>query len=76
MRPNTDAWLSLTQNSLILWALLMLPLFVTLETGLLNAQEHGNKMMLLVLALYFQQGEQRAHQDDLWHILIQTSLVL
>ncbi len=44
MRPNTSAWLSLTQDSLMLWALLMLPLFVTLETGLLNAQEHGNKM--------------------------------
>ena len=44
LRPNTDAWIGLTQNSLILWALLMLPLFVTLETGLLNAQEHGNKM--------------------------------
>jgi hypothetical protein len=44
LRSNSNAWLSLTQNSLILWALLMLPLFVTLETGLLNAQEHGNKM--------------------------------
>ena len=36
LRPNTDAWIGLTQNSLILWALLMLPLFVTLETGLLK----------------------------------------
>jgi len=44
MQPNTNAWLSLTHHSLILWSLLMLPLFVTLETGLLNAQEHGNKM--------------------------------
>jgi ABC-2 type transport system permease protein len=44
MRPNTDAWLSLTHHNLILWSLLMLPLFVTLETGLLNAQEHNNKM--------------------------------
>jgi lantibiotic transport system permease protein len=43
-QPNTSAWLSLTQQCLILWALLMLPLFVTLETGLLNAQEHDNKM--------------------------------
>jgi len=43
-RPNTDAWLSLMHHSLVLWSLLMLPLFVTLETGLLNAQEHNNKM--------------------------------
>jgi hypothetical protein len=33
-------------------------------------------MTLLVLALYLQQGEQRAHQDNLWHSLIQTFLVL
>lgn len=43
-QPNASAWLSLTQQFLIVWTLLMLPLFVTLETGLLNAQEHGNKM--------------------------------
>jgi len=44
MGSNTNAWLSLTQQFLIVWALLMLPLFITLETGLLNAQEHGNRM--------------------------------
>jgi len=44
LQPNTNVWLSLTRYNLLLWSLLMLPLFVTLETGLLNAQEHGNKM--------------------------------
>ena len=51
LRSTSNPWLSLTQNSLILWALLMLPLFVTLETGLLNAQEHGNKMWKQLYAL-------------------------
>lgn len=37
-------WIRLISNSMVLWGLLMLPLFITLETGLLNALEHGNKM--------------------------------
>ncbi len=38
-----DAWRILAQNYLVLWTLLALPLFVTLEMGLLGALEHGNK---------------------------------
>ena len=49
-----------TKRTLAVWLTLLAPL----------------SLLLLVLALYFQQGEQRAHQDDLWHMLIQTSLVL
>ncbi len=36
------AWKSLAQNALILWSMLMLPLFVTLESALLAQLEHGN----------------------------------
>lgn len=45
-RLNTSgrpAWVFLTQNSLLLWDLLMVPLFVTLETALLGGLEHANK---------------------------------
>jgi hypothetical protein len=35
-----DAWLWMTQNVLILWSLIMLPLFVALETALLAGLEH------------------------------------
>jgi hypothetical protein len=49
-----------TKRTLTVWLTLLAPL----------------SMMMLVLALYFQQSEQRAHQDDLWLMLIRTSLVL
>jgi len=49
-----------TKRTLAVWLTLLAPLSI----------------MLLVLALYFQQGEQRSRQADLWHMLIQTSLVL
>jgi hypothetical protein len=51
MRPGATAWTSLVQNGLIIWGLLMLPLFVTLETGLLAALEHGNKTWKQLYAL-------------------------
>ena len=36
-----DAWMWLTQNTLIMWSLIMLPLFVALETALLGGLEHN-----------------------------------
>ena len=51
MKPGAEAWISLSQHSLILWTLLMLPLFVTLETGLLSALEHNNKTWKQLYAL-------------------------
>ena len=51
MQPGAEAWISLSQHSLILWTLLMLPLFVTLETGLLSALEHNNKTWKQLYAL-------------------------
>lgn len=49
--PVSEAWISISQNILILWTLLMLPLFVTLETGLLNNLEHGQKNWKLLYTL-------------------------
>jgi hypothetical protein len=35
-----NAWLWMTQNALILWSMIMLPLFVAMETALLASIEH------------------------------------
>ena len=51
MGHRDNLWHSLIQNSLIIWTLLMLPLFVTLETGLLSALEHHNKAWKQLYAL-------------------------
>ena len=50
--PNQteDQWKGLVQNSHVLWSLLMLPLFVTLEMGLLANLEHTNKAWKMLYA--------------------------
>ncbi|MHB1294141.1 MAG: ABC transporter permease [Anaerolineae bacterium] len=40
--PEGNPWLHLIQSDLVLWNLLMLPLFTTLETALVNGLEHNN----------------------------------
>ena len=43
IRTNIEnAWLWLGQSTLSYWSLLMLPLFVALETALLSNVEHAN----------------------------------
>ncbi len=51
--PNkqVDHWAGLIQNGHVLWSLLMLPLFITLEMGLLANLEHANKAWKLLYAL-------------------------
>ena len=48
--PET-AWHGLGKAMFSLWCLLMLPLFITLETALLAALEHGNNQWKHLLAL-------------------------
>jgi ABC-2 type transport system permease protein len=45
-----DHWQGLIQNGHVLWSLLMLPLFVTLQMGLLANVEHGNKAWKVLYA--------------------------
>jgi ABC-2 type transport system permease protein len=45
-----DHWAGLIQNGHVLWSLLMLPLFITLQMGLLANVEHGNKMWKVLYA--------------------------
>jgi len=46
-----DPWRQLTQNSIGMWTLLMMPLFITLETSLLAGLEHTDKNWKQLLAL-------------------------
>ena len=55
--PSPDeAWLSFTKSALALWAFLMLPLFVTLESALLAGLEHANQQWRHLLALPVPKG--------------------
>jgi hypothetical protein len=50
--PDTaTAWLQLGQACLVLWSMLMLPLFITLEAALLGALEHSERQFKHLLAL-------------------------
>lgn len=46
-----DAWAMFVQSILALWAFLMLPLFITLESALLAGLEHGDRQWKHLLAL-------------------------
>ncbi len=47
---NDDLWLRFTTSTLVVWTLLMLPLYVSLETALLNGLEHGQHNWKLLYA--------------------------
>ncbi len=46
-----SAWQGIAQNVLLFWALLMLPLFVTLETALLGGVDHNSQQWKHLYAL-------------------------
>ena len=49
---KTDtAWQAMAQNELTLWALMMLPLFITLETALLGGVDHSSQQWKHLYAL-------------------------
>jgi hypothetical protein len=50
-RTGGDAWMTLIGHTTMMWVLLLLPLFVTLEMGLLGALEHNNKTWKQLYAL-------------------------
>lgn len=47
----TDGWQEFVQPTTMLWSLLMLPLFVTLETALISGLEHNNRQLKHLFAL-------------------------
>jgi lantibiotic transport system permease protein len=46
-----DPWVAFMGDLMVFWALLMLPLAITVETSLLGALEHGNRMWKQLFAL-------------------------
>jgi lantibiotic transport system permease protein len=50
-RVGGDSWMTLIEHTAIMWTLLLLPLFITLEMGLLGAQEHNHKTWKQLYAL-------------------------
>ncbi len=50
-QQNVDAWAQYGEQMVFLWTLLMLPLFITLETALLGGLEHGNHQWKHLFAL-------------------------
>src|SRR5690349_25160712 len=51
VRQGTDTWVLLTRNTVQLWTVLMLPLFITLETSLLAGLEHSERNWKFLLSL-------------------------
>jgi hypothetical protein len=50
-RQTPDVWASLARNTVSLWTLLMLPLFITLETSLLAGLEHTDRNWKYLLTM-------------------------
>jgi hypothetical protein len=48
---SEEAWLYVCQSNLVMWSLIMLPLFVTLETALIAGLEHNNQTWKKLFAL-------------------------
>lgn len=46
-----NQWLTLNQNSMVFWSLMMMPLFVTLETALMSGLEYGRKNWTLLYTM-------------------------
>lgn len=50
LNQRTELWLSLTRLALVLWATLMLPLYVTLEASLVAALDHAENHWKVLVA--------------------------
>jgi lantibiotic transport system permease protein len=50
-KPGMNSWDRLFEHVTMMWALLLLPLFVTLQMGLLGAMEHNNHTLKQLYAL-------------------------
>lgn len=70
-----DAWGQYGEQTVFLWTLLMLPLFVTLETALLSNLEHGNQQWKHLFALPIPRGAIYAAKQISGMALIGLSMV-
>lgn len=70
----SDAWGQYGEQTVFLWTLLMLPLFITLETALLSNLEHGNLQWKHLFALPISRGAVYAAKQLMGMILIGLSM--
>src|SRR5215831_17453219 len=49
-RQREDSWISLARIMFVFWALLVLPLYIALQTALVAALEHAENQWKLILA--------------------------
>lgn len=71
-----NIWTVLMHNSLLLWDILMVPLFVTLQTALLAGLEHGNKNWKHIFAVPISRGAVYAAKQIMAMALIGLSTPL
>jgi lantibiotic transport system permease protein len=71
-----SAWQALAQNVLLFWALMMLPLFVTLETALLGGVDHSSQQWKHLYALAIPRWTIYTAKSIIAVILIGTSTLV
>lgn len=75
-KQNLDsAWAQYGEQTVFLWTVLMLPLFITLETALLAGLEHGNRQWKHLYALPIPRGAVYAAKQISGMVLIALSMV-
>jgi hypothetical protein len=70
-----DIWENYAQQTVFLWALLMLPLFITLETALLGNLEHANQQWKHLFALPVSRGALYGAKQLIAMLLIGLSML-
>lgn len=71
----SNGWQEFVQPTTMLWSLLMLPLFVTLETALLSGLEHSNRQLKHLFALPVPRGAIYAAKQFSGMLLIGISML-
>ena len=75
-RPPFDAWAEYNVQVMFMWALLMMPLFVTLETALVAQLDHANQGWKHLFALPVARGTLYAAKQIGGMVLIGLSLLM
>ena len=73
---DQNQWLTLNQNSMVFWSLMMMPLFVTLETALLSGLEYGRKNWTLLYTMPVPRWAFYAAKEAISMALIGISIVV
>jgi hypothetical protein len=76
MFEGETPWMRLMQQTLVFWSLLVLPLFVTLETALLAGMEHNNRQWKHLFSLSIPRGSVYAAKQVAALALIGVSMAV